>query len=65
MRLTAFLGELSGDTANVAASCRIWKSVSSNLDIFHSVNGCLWKFNHSTDDRPERRPKKAPRLGAG
>nr|DAO68877.1 MAG TPA: hypothetical protein [Caudoviricetes sp.] len=35
------------------------------MDIFHSVNGCLWKFNHSTDDRPERRPKKAPRLGAG
>nr|DAR77032.1 MAG TPA: hypothetical protein [Caudoviricetes sp.] len=29
------------------------------------MNGCLWKFNHSTDDRPERRPKKAPRLGAG
>nr|DAK26368.1 MAG TPA: hypothetical protein [Caudoviricetes sp.] len=40
MRSTAFLGELSCDTANVAASCRIWKSVSSNLDIFHSVNGC-------------------------
>lgn len=29
------------------------------------MNGCLWKFNHSTDDRPERRLKKSPAFWRG